>query len=227
MAAFLLDPASGGGVAYNETKRTQRKQSNMIEVWVTEWEYGVPNYLNNQEHAADAMQSLESRLHSRNQALAAAGVLEYQQTLEQTAGVKREAAIENCDADSSTALIIDHNFDVTTPAKEPRTRGPKISPSNKATQSRGAATSSETPLAIQLKIAKDQFDAVVKTAKTLADKMSRELTELKLVEARLASHAWAEGWLTYHQTCTEAQHDAAIALSDKRLELLGRDFWRA
>ena len=56
-----------------------------------------------------------------------------------------------------------------------------------------------------LERAKEQFEATLKSAKSLYDKMNRELAEVRLVEARLASQPWGKGALEYLQENTKVQ----------------------
>eukprot|EP00959_Pyramimonas_sp_CCMP1952_P464874 9487327-Pyramimonas_sp.AAC.1 len=107
MSSFVLDPASGGSVAFSRTERTERVENNTIEVWLTESECGGPKYLNNLDHAKIAVTTCEWRYHSSNKALHDAKVKEYkvrvswdlyQKAKQDTVGVEQKAEIGNDDA---------------------------------------------------------------------------------------------------------------------------------
>ena len=74
-----------------------------------------------------------------------------------------------------------------------------------------------------LKLAKENLETSMKQAKVLVDKMIRELGEVAIVEATLASHPWMKDGLAYLKVCTEAQLAAAQEILAKRATIKAMD----
>ena len=82
LAAFLLDPESGGCSGSNYTVRETSSKGHEKEVWVTEAIMAGPKYMNSADHAHIAIKSMTSRPHKLNAALRQAGIKEYKLTEE-------------------------------------------------------------------------------------------------------------------------------------------------
>eukprot|EP00959_Pyramimonas_sp_CCMP1952_P044858 937110-Pyramimonas_sp.AAC.1 len=84
LAAFLIDPASGGSTATNTVSREVSRKEKTVGQWMTIDEYGGPKGINNMEHAKARCEAGEftERPHE-SPILAAKDIKQYYVTIEQ------------------------------------------------------------------------------------------------------------------------------------------------
>ena len=233
LAAFLVDPSSGGSTVSNTTSRSITHTERDTEIWVTEDEYGGPRYLNNPEMAKEAVKAMKPRPH-RNTCLAQLGIKEYKlvkdevtkdKTLKQEASMTTTADLEPGDVAGVAAVMTD--FDQVN-VDSSQKRG--VQANKSATKRQKAASSGsggpkgstnnnnetvKTPQEKALEDAKEKLDESLKLTKSLYDKTSKELAEVRVVESRLKAKNWGEGPLLFLRTNTKSQADAGLELFQK------------
>ena len=224
LAAFIIDPESGGCCASNTTERSSETADRAVQIWVTVDEYGGPRFLNNMEHAKIAVSVLQDRLHE-NAALAAAGVKEYDVTkvwreycnrTKETFAVTVDAKITASEyQEVANAMATDGE----PPKKKGRAQGNssrRCTPPNPP-----AELSAEQLVTKQLK---ESMDKTSKEVKGLIDKMGRELTEVELVENRLKTKSWSPSAVSYLQEETAKQVAFKESLHKLWTESKGKKF---
>lgn len=66
LAAFILEPESGGHTIKNSFSRTVDNTKGSLKKWMTIDEYGGPNYLNNRKHAGVFFCNASGRLQTHD-----------------------------------------------------------------------------------------------------------------------------------------------------------------
>jgi hypothetical protein len=122
VAEYLLDPQKVKCEGATSVSRTSTTTDKEVTIWITEAELGGPSYLNNTEHAALAITSLDNRPHEVG-ALAAAGVKQYKWTTKQHVSGKAvtEAATVGSTAEMSpeqAQMIREHMMNSGNPGEE-------------------------------------------------------------------------------------------------------------
>ena len=133
LAAFIVDPESGGSVVRNTTARTITRTKRGRQQWMTIAEFGGPKGINSLEHATIRCESGEflKKIHT-NEALAKKGVHLYHVTIDdaddtsnalsQSAAVETQAELEAQHVPEVKALMENfHAVEVPKAAKQRRT----------------------------------------------------------------------------------------------------------
>ena len=223
LASFCMDPESGGTyTATNKTTVSRVRDAELREVWLTEEELGGPKWLNSKTNAAIAIKSMKSRLHSRNSALRANVVLEYQHfylECQHSYGIKKDTArlSQNASVEQKVDMDAQQYLEVSDAMAE-------SSPGNPDTLSitEGKRRRKDVPMTPKdpkpppkpptpevqerLNALKALKDDCAKTKKFL-DLAIKEVEEVVLIEGRLEAKKWAWGGLEWLQKETGKQHE--------------------
>jgi hypothetical protein len=218
---YIIDPSSGGSLVINETSRINQEEKNHLKMWVTIDELAGPKFYNNEAHAKLVALDLPSRDHEKP-SLARHGVKQYEETLswevykqimEEKATVRTSAEVT---AEEATS-VRDHMASGSSEAPQAPTESIDGSTSKKARKA--LPTNNEKPMT---QADKDKAanklgkDTICKQAKVYHSKMTKELSEVRLVEQRLELkiHVYGDGPLKYLQAQTSIQQTNAAELLD-------------
>ena len=246
LAAFLVDPKSGGSVVRNDTKRTTKTAETGAKAWLTIEEYGGPRGCNSLEHATLRCEGGEfaSRPHE-SPLMAAKKIKQYyvpidvQDTWEKSktdeALLRTESKIGAEDVENVKTMM--ENFDSVSVAKVANKRrkktdgqGQKFEPPDSGGGKDDKELSAEEKKQLEAELARSQAAAAladtIKKAKQQYDKMNRELGEVRTIEDRIAQKTqWGDGPLNYLKSQTAIQKQNAEELFDMWAEMkgLGKD----
>ena len=226
LAAFVVDPASGGSVVINTTSREIENTRKGAENWLTQTQLEGPGYLNSKELAAIAIESCESRPHDTSEALRKAGVLEYKwtvnsrevrQSLKRKVAVETTAQLEAGDVGGVNATLED--FMAVSPKEENKRASASGRPRGKGTGHPNGEQPKPPSLPKELSAeekalveAQEELDAKLKSTKLFYDKIKRELATVKVVEETLKRKSWLSDGLAFLQAAVETQQASAEAL---------------
>ena len=118
IAAYYVDPESGGNVVVNETARKTQRVEKTLNILLTQEQLSGANFLNSVDHAKIMCESGELTAHKHRRApLADAGVMEYEWEVSETHLIKlveegvisrSEASLSPEHVDALSASIRDH-----------------------------------------------------------------------------------------------------------------------
>ena len=239
LAAFILDPASGGCSVTNETSRAVINKKGSQEVWITEDELGGPKYLNNKQHAAILAPSLETRPHE-SPALAAAKIKQYKYHIaidEKTQIEKSKVSVKadseltpeqylevQADMAKETAPVAWAGSATDVPDRGKRQKKGEHSGAPKPPKPGEEEVEADPVVVARLK-AKEGRDKALKECKTAHDKLHRELQEVQTVEKKLELKIpeWGNGPLVFLKEKTKEQNIAVDSLFAIWLSAKGED----
>ena len=218
MATFVVDPKSGGSSAISSTVLTNTTREEDIEGWFTLAELEGPAHFNSKSDAAIAIQAMESEPHPENAALAAAGVLAYKKVkrsvlkrkaIDEQSAVTTEAKLEAEDATMvKTAMAASMGAENSERMRETlaaaATLERKRAKEAKEAEERAKLPPEEQKAKEELETVKKAWDKSMKEAKALVDRGNRELSEVKVVEAKLNEKSYNKEPLEYLRSNTAA-----------------------
>ena len=223
LAEYFLDPESGGCVGKNITTRTNEGCEGETEVWVTEEELAGPMHMNSARLAGIAIKSMDSRPRE-NEALRAAGVLQYKRVTKKTtnkrkltesAGVEQQCALSAEDY----ANIKNHMADDRNPG---RTKPAPKSSSKKAAKTAASSKDTEPEQSARKELA-DAAQKSWNALKTTWDKLHADLAAVGLIQVRLKAKAYnTEAMVAYLESETKKMSEWNDTLFEFWLK--GKDF---
>lgn len=196
VAEYLLDVESGGCVGKNLTERVSTSTDSTVWVWLTLPELGGPRWLNSEENAQIAITSMRERLHSTNEALANAGVMEYRHTIKRSelarairegARVDQSVQIDPSDYEKVRA----HMAESRNPGHSGGNQRSSTGNVKKGMKRKGTSElTEESPEQKAWHFAKEEATKSNNTLKVTFDRVEKELGQVSLIEANLRTKKW-------------------------------------
>jgi hypothetical protein len=232
VAEYILDPKKVKCNGASSVSRSATTTESEKTIWITEDELAGPSYLNSKPNAASAIKSLVSRPHE-NVALAGAGVKQYQWTLKEhtfNRSIEEAATIDSFAEMSAEQgqVLRDHmsnsgnpGEESTRPLKKARTNMLPIEDRKKAGDERDKDLSPEKKAH---KDAETAYQKALTALKTIIDKVSKDLWEVKIIEVNMSKKRWDT---TAQVAWLRAETNKVVVKKERYLErpLMGTFVW--
>ena len=199
----------------NETIKSTETASSTEFVWLTIEELGSSTWMNSTTNAAIAITAMESQKHE-NPALAEAGVKQYKHWIKKKVETDKEvdqvrigskANLSQEQLNVARGLLQDAKPSDEGPT-EAETKRRKTTPPITVEPESGEDQAKRLAAA-NAAAAKKECDTKINAAKSVYQKMHKELAQVKMVEKTLLTKSWGENAVTYLRAATALQATAA------------------
>lgn len=220
LLSFMSDPATGGAIIQNKTRRETVEENDSTIVWLTEEQLASPQWLNSAHHAHLATQCLKSQKHEIP-SLALAGVLQYRFTSnkERWSRFLSKSAEASTSSDPTAEQYAEVEKDMADPEFSCSSHTSPRNKKRKAKLQPPVPESEMTPEQFkefedkQAKVdAETNFARTLKSVRSSYDKAISDLDRVGEVEERLKLKSYMKEPLSYLQKKTKAQRAEAEAL---------------